>query len=1189
MKQKLLFAALLMGSCLSASAQWSFPEPVTQGFSIAEGAVSTDTLYLYNTGAKAYFMEGNDWGTRASISTWGLKVYFQKFYDAPEDSEEGTEAVWDGKTYLIFDYSLAKNAWKNLFIDSETALYVDLGSQANYYFSVQDNGNGTFRIYGADKNPKFNPTGYPNSFLGVEMTTDFEGKTTVSDIINPVLDPDVATPGTNEFYIDWAFVTKENYEAQQVKVAQYEAAMALGSAIERAEANNIDISAEKAVYNNTNSTKEELEAATVSVNTKIANNVENLYSPENPLDMDADYVVNTTFDNTEGWSTTTGAQNTGTATNKTSEKGRDDKYHFTGSFWENWNGSAFTGKLYKQMTQMPKGVYYLRMAAFANSGEGAFVYLNKDSVEVTYGSPETYELFSLVEGTDTVEIGLNVVRGGNNWVGIDNVHLEYYGNQPSSFSYYFQQRQEIDLSSVGEFYQREAKEAYDEIVNGLLPTTPEEAVAALETYSAAWAVFKANADAYQALADARNEARKAMDDGFYTDELYDYELETVGDALEECTLSTEEINAITEKLLQLIDEALHTYTAGTELTSLITNPNFNQSGSVGWLVDTGTVSNATSSGPAVAGLSFNQNGERWNANFDYYQILPGLQNGVYELKAQAFYRTGDNAASESQYDSNSEEILAWIYLNDSKSPVPSIMSAKHTAAELDAVSQGTNVWQSTGSDGSYPRTDGTADDGSTFYSPNGQNAASAFFALGDYECNVYGIVTDGTLRLGIKSEGSVSNRWTLFDNFRLVYQGYDVDVLSELLNNKAEEAAELMEKDMASDAKNALENAYNLASDAAGSREGRTMFDALITIISTLNSAETSVKQYEELRTQLVNLEAAYNEFAGTASMEAVNNAEALINEVSEAIAAGSYTDADVTAKIDEIKAAITALKVPAEKASDDNPIDYTQAIVNPSFDVQDDFTGWSGSGWGAGGTKSTLAERYQMNFDTYQDLSVPEGTYMLSVNGMHRSGWAADDYAAYLAQQEKLAEDPNYADPTLTAFLYATTSEGNYSVALPHASAGNVEGAYGVTSEDNVASGIYIPGTMLACDTYFHTPYTDAEGNEYYPYNVSVILKVGADKKLRIGVKRVGEANDKPAGNWTIVDDFQLICFGTESTKTPSGDALDYALDITGVLTETTQVAEIFNVNGARVATLQKGINIVRMSNGTIQKILVK
>ena len=298
MKKKLLFAALLMGGCLSASAQWNFPEPVTQGFSIAEGAESTDTLYLYNVGAHAYFTEGNDWGTRASTASWGLKVYFKKFLEAPEEGEEGAAAVWDGKTYLIFDFSLTKNAWKNLFIDSATALYVDLGSQSNLYFSVLDNGNGTFKIYGAERNPAFNPTEYPNSYLGVEMTTNTDGKVTISDIINPTLDPESATPGTNEFYTDWAFVSKENYEAQQEKVAQYEAAVTLGNAIERAEANKIDVAAEKAVYENTNSTKEELEAATVSVNTKIANNTENIYSPDNPLNMDADYVVNTTFDNT---------------------------------------------------------------------------------------------------------------------------------------------------------------------------------------------------------------------------------------------------------------------------------------------------------------------------------------------------------------------------------------------------------------------------------------------------------------------------------------------------------------------------------------------------------------------------------------------------------------------------------------------------------------------------------------------------------------------------------------------------------------------------------------------------------------------------------------------------------------------------------------------------------------------------
>lgn len=1181
MKKKLLFAALLIGGSLTASAQWTFPEPVTQGFSIAEGAMLTDTLYLYNVGAHAYFTEGNDWGTRASTASWGLKVYFEKFCEAPEDGEEGSEPVWDGKTYLIWDFSLTKNSWKNLFIDSATALYVDLGSQANYYFSVLDNGNGTFKIYGAARNPAFNPTDYPNSYLGVEMTTDTDGNVTISDIINPTLDPEAATPGTNEYYTDWAFVSKENYEAQQLKVAQYEAAVALGNAIERAEANGIDVSAEKAVYNNMNSTKEELDEATVSVNTKIAGNIESVYSPDNPLNMDADYVVNTTFDNTEGWSTNTGAQNTGTATNKTAEAGRDGQFHFTGSFWENWNGSAFTGKLYKQMTQMPKGVYYLRMAAFCNSGEGSFVYLNNDSVEVTYGSPETYELFALVEETDTVEIGLKVLTGGNNWVGIDNVHLEYYGNKAASFAYFFQQRRAIDFSKVGQFYQKEAKDTFDNTVNSILPTTPEEAVAALETYNAAWGLFSANAAAYEALYKAYQIAEATLDEGFEYDDLADYIMD-VPDMLDEGIMTTEEALEMTKKIEELTETARHMYKEGQDITSLITNANFDLSGSIGWLVDTETVSNAYTSGPAVAGLPQNQNGERWNANFDYYQVITDLQDGVYELKAQAFYRTGANGDSWSQHVAETEEILAWIYLNDNKAAVPSIMEYQRTEAEL-ARGVANDSQLATVTSNCY--TPGTNDDGVTIYTPNGQNSASAFFSIGDYECNVYGVVTDGTLRLGIKSEGTVGDRWTLFDNFRLVYQGYNEDVLVDLLNAKSEEAAELMENTMASDALNGLEEAYNLAGEAAVSGNGRTMFDALNTIIAAINAGNESVKKYEELRTQLQNLEAAFNEYAGTAPETAANNAEKLLNEVSEAIEAGSYSDAEVLDKIEEIKGAITDLKIPAEKATDDNPIDYTNVIVNPTFDTVGDFTGWSGSYWGAGGTTSTLAERYQMNFDTYQDVSVPEGTYMLSVNGMHRSGWAADDYAAYLAQQEKLAEDPNYADPTLTAFLYATTSEGTFSVALPHASAGNVEGAYGVTDEDNVASGIYIPGTMLACDTYFHTPYTDAEGNEYYPYNVSVILKVGADKKLRIGVKRNGPAADNPAGNWTIVDDFQLICYGTESAKTASDDASG----IEGVQTDIAKAAEIFNVNGARVATLQKGINIVRMSDGTIQKILVK
>ena len=93
--------------CLTVYAQWTYPEPITTGFKIAEDAYSTDTLYLYNVGAQAYFTEGNAWGVQASVSDSGLKLYFEKNIDDPEENDR------DGKTYLIWDFSLYRNEWRN--------------------------------------------------------------------------------------------------------------------------------------------------------------------------------------------------------------------------------------------------------------------------------------------------------------------------------------------------------------------------------------------------------------------------------------------------------------------------------------------------------------------------------------------------------------------------------------------------------------------------------------------------------------------------------------------------------------------------------------------------------------------------------------------------------------------------------------------------------------------------------------------------------------------------------------------------------------------------------------------------------------------------------------------------------------------------------------------------------------------
>jgi hypothetical protein len=64
------------------------------------------------------------------------------------------------------------------------------------------------------------------------------------------------------------------------------------------------------------------------------------------------FVVNGTFD-TNGvvapWKTTTGAQNQTTATNQTGA--------FTGNFFENWNPSNYTGKIYQVIENIPNGLY----------------------------------------------------------------------------------------------------------------------------------------------------------------------------------------------------------------------------------------------------------------------------------------------------------------------------------------------------------------------------------------------------------------------------------------------------------------------------------------------------------------------------------------------------------------------------------------------------------------------------------------------------------------------------------------------------------------------------------------------------------------------------------------------------------------------------------------------------------------
>ena len=117
-KPLLLLATMLMGALTYAqtfTATWTQPVPVgvdmyEYSTFAADNQGDTIVYYLYNVGAGAFFTEGNAWGTQASIGKTGLKVAISKYT---------INDVWDEKTVFINDFSLNKNSWKLLFIDSE--------------------------------------------------------------------------------------------------------------------------------------------------------------------------------------------------------------------------------------------------------------------------------------------------------------------------------------------------------------------------------------------------------------------------------------------------------------------------------------------------------------------------------------------------------------------------------------------------------------------------------------------------------------------------------------------------------------------------------------------------------------------------------------------------------------------------------------------------------------------------------------------------------------------------------------------------------------------------------------------------------------------------------------------------------------------------------------------------------------
>ena len=179
------------------------------------------------------------------------------------------------------------------------------------------------------------------------------------------------------------------------------------------------------------------------------------------------------------------------------------------------------------------------------------------------------------------------------------------------------------------------------------------------------------------------------------------------------------------------------------------------------------------------------------------------------------------------------------------------------------------------------------------------------------------------------------------------------------------------------------------------------------------------------------------------------------------------------------------------------NPVDATFFIVGQGFNRGDTNrnTAWQGSPAIGGNNDNMAAEKWNCNFDIYQDLTgLPNGFYKLSAQGFYRAGNAGN------------------TDLTKNAYLYANEVSSPMLNILAEAGNSAFEGG----NVSAVAGYGNVPNNMATVSTAFSAG--------LYADN-SVLVEV-TDGTLRIGVKK----ETLISSDWTIFDNFELTYYGTKN-----------------------------------------------------------
>ena len=504
MKKTLLLLVAMAATLTTFADEWQ--KPIYSGD--FQPLTADEVVYIYNPDAKMFLTEGNDYGTHASVGETGLQFKVQQYVP------EGEGAEWDGSTYTIQANSIKNGSWGNVFIDSNLRdIYVDRREQADYFFKFKDLGSNRYQIKASTVCPNYDETEYGAYMVGrytEYIDNQSGGIATGTGVI-------FGDEDASLFQTTWAFVSETDYNAYVAETERYEAALKLGEAIKQAEklsTTGIDIASEKAVYANTGSDKNALDAATASVNKKILKYYEVVVTPDTPMQIDLDEC-----NSIDGWTNGISADTWNTQT-------------WIGEGWTGFEGTTLNiwgasleGKAYKSLADLPNGIYVVSMAVFSEKMDG-YIFANENQTPVPVATAgNVYK--TTVEVTDgNLEYGFGMDEAGTNWVAIDNVVVNYYGIGVEAYRYWLNQL----LADAPDFDEAIAQTSLVTEYNNILASvntaeTKEEILAIIPSYTEILNKVNASIDAYSKLKTALDAATELIgaDDinGYYIQKLQD--------------------------------------------------------------------------------------------------------------------------------------------------------------------------------------------------------------------------------------------------------------------------------------------------------------------------------------------------------------------------------------------------------------------------------------------------------------------------------------------------------------------------------------------------------------------------------------------------------------------------------------------------------------------------------------------